>query len=330
MATAVVVTALLLAVLELVARSVYVPPKPRRGTTYVADPALPVLTTFTEIGQHDQRGVYKGVLYETNHLGLRSPERPAAKPAGTIRIAILGDSYAMGDGVLAEDSYAWRLEQELPPVRAGRYETINTALSGLDVDHAVARYEKLGLPYHPDIAVYGFTINDIEGPHYVKSVTPRPDRYGLERSPFALWRLVGPGYVALRERWLPPAGTYSHELAYNYFENPAAWSDFTAALDRLREVDEEHDICTVMFLHTHLVTLNVLHPFTAIYDKVAAAGRDRGFLVIPSLPAFLGRGDKDLWVSHYDSHPNAEAHRLLAEALARGLAELPEACWRAG
>jgi lysophospholipase L1-like esterase len=329
-AAGLVAVAVLLGGLEVVARIAYAPAKQRGRTTYVsADPTLPVLTTFADLDRHDQRGIYKGILYQTNHLRLRSPERPAAKPVGTVRLAVLGDSFAMGQGVLAEDSYAWRLEHELPRVKGGRYETINTAISGLDAAHAVARYAELGLPYNPDIAIYGFTINDIEGPHYVESVTARLDRYGLERSPFALWRMVGPGYVAVRERWLPPAGTFAHELAHNYFENPAAWSDFLTALDRLREINEQRGICTVMFLHTHLVTLNALHPFTSIYDKVAAAGRDRGFLVIPSLPAFLGRKDKDLWVSPDDPHPNEEGHRLLAEALAQGLAELPEACWRA-
>jgi len=329
LATAVAVTILLLAALEVAARLAYTPATPRKGVTYVStDPTLPVLTTFEEIGQHDQRGIYKGVLYETNHLGLRSPERPAQKPEGTTRIALLGDSYVMGDGVLAEDTYAWRLEKELPRVRPGRYETINTGLSGLDAEHAVWRYEWLGLPYHPDIAVYGFTINDIEGPHYIKSVTASIDRYRLQTSPFSLWRLIGPGYVALRERWLPPAGSYAYELAQNYFDNPAAWADFTAVLDRLRDIDDQRAICTVMLLHTHLVTLNALHPFPRIYDKVAAAGRERGFLVIPSLPAFLGRRDKELWVSASDSHPNAEGHRILAETLAAGLAALPDACWQ--
>jgi lysophospholipase L1-like esterase len=166
----------------------------------------------------------------------------------------------------------------------------------------VWRHESLGLAYHPDIAVYGFTINDIEGPHYIKSVNAKHRPVGLENSPFALWRVVGHGYVALRERWLPPVGTYAYELAQNYFDNPAAWADFTA----------------------------VLHPFVQIYNKVAAAGRERGFLVIPSLPAFLGRKDKDLWVSASDPHPNAEGHRILAETLVAGLAALPETCWETG
>jgi hypothetical protein len=121
LATAVIATVLLLAVREVAARIAYTPAKPRKGVTYIStDSTLPFLTTFEEIGQHDQRGIYKGVLYETNHLGLRSPERPAQKPEGTIRIALLGDSYVMGDGVLAEDTYAWRLEDELPRVRPGR------------------------------------------------------------------------------------------------------------------------------------------------------------------------------------------------------------------
>ncbi len=321
--------AVLLAALELGARVFYIPTARSAARTYVsADPTLPELTTFVELDRHEQRGLYRGMLYETNHLRLRSPERPLDKPPNVTRIAVLGDSYVMGDGVLVEDTYAWRLEEEMTRVRPGRYESINTGLSGLDATHAVQRYAELGLPYHPDIAVYGFTINDIEGPHYVKTATPLRDRYALESSPLTLWRVVGPGYVALRERFLPPAGSYVAELRRNYFDNAAAWSDFAAALDRLADVNESHGICSVLFLHTHLVTLNALHPFTSIYDKVAEAGHERGFLTIPSLPAHLGLNEKPLWVSSADSHPNREGHRLLAATLAEGLAALPVECFR--
>jgi hypothetical protein len=302
------------------------PPKVRR---YVAsDPSLPELTTFADLDSTYQRGIYKGVLYETNRLRLRSPDRPLAKPHGVFRVALLGDSYVLGEGVLVEDIYATLLERELASVRPGDYEVINTGMSGLSLEHAVKRYGELGLAYDPDLAIYGFTINDIEGRHYETSVVPGHDPYGVKNSPFALWRAVGPGWVAIREAFWPPRGGYVYELRHNYFENAAAWDDFTGLLDRLVEMNRARGICTVLFLHTHLVTLNFLHPLNGIYAKVAAAAEARGIFPIASLPAHLGRHDKSLWVNPYDSHPNVEGHRILADALLAGLATLPDDCWQ--
>lgn len=294
-----------------------------------ADPTLPELTTFGDLDSTFQRGIYKGVLYETNRLRLRSPERPQRKPPGVFRVAVLGDSYVMGDGVLMEETYAARLERELPSIAPHRftYEVVNTGMSGLDAAHAVARYAELGVAYDPDLAVYGFTINDIEGPNYRKTARAGPDPYGVESSRLALWRLIGPGWVAIREAYFPPPESWAHELRQNYFENEAAWRDFTASIDRLGKIDSARGICTVLFIHTHLVTLNALHPFQSIYEKVAAAGRERGFHVIESFPAFRGKSERALWVSPYDSHPNADGHGLLGEALVAGLRRLPEACW---
>jgi lysophospholipase L1-like esterase len=318
----------LLGALEVAARVFYVPPTSPPARDYVpGDPKLRELT-FWELDKPNARGLSRGVLFETNRMRLRSPERPLEKPPGTTRIAVLGDSFVMGEGVLAEESYVWRLEQEMTRVRPGRYETINTGLSGLNAAQAVKRVLQLGLAYDPDIAVYGFTLNDIEGPRYVKSYEYSRDQYRVESSPFRLWRIAGPGYVAFRERFFPPFASYARELRFNAFENEPAWTDFTAALDQLARISKDRGICTVLFIHTQLVTLNALHPFTSIYDKVADAARERGFLTISSLAAFLGRPEKALWVSSADSHPNPEGHRLLAETLADGLAGLPPECFR--
>ena len=64
---------------------------------------------------------------------------------------------------------------------------------------------------------------------------------------------------------------------------------------------------------------------------VREAAEERGFHVIDSHPYFLGSlmsHATSYWILPADSHPNAEGHALLGEALWDGLEELPDECWK--
>jgi lysophospholipase L1-like esterase len=245
------------------------------------------------------------------------------KPSDVFRIAVIGDSLTMGSGVSVEDTYASRVEAALNEPRADRrYEVLNIGLAALNLSLSVDRLEKIGLQYDPDLVVYGFTPNDLEGPGY-RVITPRKK----DPSPSHLLRLVEPRWRWLRDLFLPYPDSYVSELDWNYFKNPAAWSSFTSGLDRLGAISEERDLCIEILVHTKLRYLNAFHPFRRHYDRVAEAATERGFHVTQSLPYFLGKNGRALWVHKYDAHPNASAHRILARALLVGLEQLPQSCW---
>ena len=118
-------------------------------------------------------GIYKGAYYRTNARGVRGPEYELPKPPGVFRIVIAGDSVTMGDGVREEDAYPHVLQDALdrrpgPP----RYEVLNLGLIGLDIRQVMGRLRNIGLSYEPDLLVYGCTLNDIQGPHYRRSMGP--------------------------------------------------------------------------------------------------------------------------------------------------------------
>jgi hypothetical protein len=74
---------------------------------------------------------WKGAMFRTNHLGLRSPEIAPAKPAGTYRIVVLGSPNTMGYGVDNDQMYPYLLERWLSE-RVGpshRVEVVNLAVS---------------------------------------------------------------------------------------------------------------------------------------------------------------------------------------------------------
>src|SRR5690606_9538975 len=63
------------------------------------------------------------------------------------------------------------------------------------------------------------------------------------------------------------------------------------------------------------------YPFRGIHEKVAATAAGAGFRVIDLVPTFVAAGLdwRAWWATPYDSHPNAAAHRMAAETIAREL-----------
>ena len=319
---------------RIVIENARVPVEPKdEGPAVPEEPDLPVFHGTLPLGGKNVRGVHKRVLFRSNSQGLRGPDYTAAPGPGVFRIAIGGDSVTMGEGVEESSSYSRQLEDRLNE-RPGerRYEVLNVGLSGADASHVMERLTAAADHYRPHMLVYGFTVNDIEGPSYVegerrnelvKAIQENP----LARSPSRLIRVLWWRLQSFRDPPDPREDWYSKELHRNFFENPAAWADFEKALDRFRALAEEHSACGQVFIHTHLAHLDERHPFADIYDRVGEAARRRGLAVITTLDVFEGRHPPDLWVGFFDPHPNREGHAMLAERLAEGLSALPGSCW---
>jgi len=301
----------------------------RPPTTAVPAADLPALGP-ADLVRPDVRGLYGGVVVETNRWGFRGPDVPRRKPPGVFRIVLVGDSIAMGQGVAYADTYAARVERALR--REGRRaRVLNLGAAGLDAGQIVERLKTVGAPLSPDLVVYGFTLNDIEGPLY-RAPEPgfaaerRARRAAAARSPSYLWRVLEPRLASLRELLAPPPGSYVHTLDENYFRNPAAWSALLSVFDDLARGQQAMGACVHVFVHPRLHFLHALHPFRPHYRAVAEAVRARGLTASVAFPRFRGEDAPTLWVGPADPHPNARGHALLAEALLDGLADLPPRC----
>lgn len=124
---------------------------------------LPAINGLIELARPDQHGVHRGVTYTTNSRGLRAPEVARCPDPETFRIAVGGDSIAVGWGVEEELRYSSRLEQLLEAEPIGsweRHEVLNMALAGLNAKLGVRRLLHHASHYRADLIVFGFTPND--------------------------------------------------------------------------------------------------------------------------------------------------------------------------
>jgi hypothetical protein len=94
-----------------------------------------------------------------NREGYRDVDHPIDKPAGTYRIAVLGDSMTEGREVMLDELFWKRLESLLPdcPAFSGkRIETLGFAVNGYGTAQEYLTLEEHALKYHPDLVMLDF------------------------------------------------------------------------------------------------------------------------------------------------------------------------------
>ena len=219
-------------------------------------------------------GYYRreGAAYvQINSGGFRGPEFAAPKPAGTVRIAVLGDSYTEAIQVPYEDTFASVAARQLaqcPLLKGRRVEALNFGVDGYGTTQELMTLRQQVWAYQPDIVVLAiFLGNDVrnnsvtlEGnlcrPFYVEhdgKLTPAGPfqssnsfrlwcmaRFDYRKS--GLFSLIGGAWTILRTRSEQPTAELPVERAINYdiYKPPTeqTWRDAWQVTDDL--VAETH------------------------------------------------------------------------------------------
>jgi len=116
----------------------------------------------------DLEGYYQregGSYVRINSDGLRDREHAKAKPAGTIRIAVLGDSFVEAMHVPVEQTFWSQMEKKLQECNAfpgKKVEVINFGVSGYGTAQELMTLRQKVWGYSPDVVLLAFTtLNDI-------------------------------------------------------------------------------------------------------------------------------------------------------------------------
>lgn len=119
---------------------------------------LPAGSSFT-----DEAPARPRLTYHLDAHGFRGGGFPLAKPPGTVRLALIGDSYVFGIGVADADTLGARLAAELAarfPDR--RLEVLNLGIPGDNLASYVDLFDEATARLAPDLVVIGLTLpNDL-------------------------------------------------------------------------------------------------------------------------------------------------------------------------
>lgn len=103
------------------------------------------------------------VALRFNREGMRDEDFAVAKPAGTRRVAVIGDSMIAAIASDEEQTLVRRLESHLNQTSdAGRWQVMNFGVSGSSTGQELVLYRERVCKYRPDIVVCAFCVaNDL-------------------------------------------------------------------------------------------------------------------------------------------------------------------------
>ena len=242
-----------------------------------------------------------GVDVDINSDGLRDDEYEVERNASR-RVAILGDSLTFGWGVEKSETFEVLLEQMFS--ERGPTEMINFGHGNYNTQQQVNLFKDKGLKYQPDDVFVFYFINDAE-------VTPVRSKWlwvSRLRSVTFLWSRVR----GLLTRTTPGQTFESFYSALYDNDQPG----FIAVKESFLELQA---ICAARGINLKVILLPELHnlveyPFAAEYAKVFNFLQSNGIAVKDLTESFAGYEDAEgLWVAPDDAHPNALAHKMIAE-----------------
>jgi len=243
-----------------------------------------------------------GVDVKINSDGFRDDEYDVQRNE-KYRIMVLGDSLTFGWGVEKDDTYEAILENELSLLRPT--EMINTGHGNYNTQQQVNLFRDKGLKYNPDKVVVFFFINDAE-------VTPVRSKW----TPIARLRSVT--FLWSRVRGLltrtKPGQTFEGFYSALYEDDQPGFITLKESFLDLQGLCEQRGIELQVILIPELHNL-VDYPFSKEYEKVRSFLVENDIATLDLTNDFSTYTDapETLWVALDDAHPNALAHRMIAD-----------------
>jgi lysophospholipase L1-like esterase len=244
-----------------------------------------------------------------NSDGLRDREYPAKK-GDNYRIIVLGDSLTFGWGVAEQDTFSNILEENLN--KSYPTEIINFGTGNYNTEQEVNLFKEKGLKYKPDKVVLFYFINDAEA-------TPKKSKlWFLGYSEFIsfYWSRIN----SLMDKY-SSSQSFGEYYSALYRDDQAGWKNTKSAILELKQ------ICGKENIQLQVVLLPELHDtknqvFREVYDSMAnfLSGNNIEYVNLATL--FKEQDNQmDLWVSYDDAHPNATAHKRIAESITEFISE---------
>jgi hypothetical protein len=125
----------------------------------------------------DWRGTVQGVPYRTNALGLRDRELTTPKPAGTVRVLMLGDSFTEGGGFPDADTVPRRVETALR-TRCPAVEVVNAGTASYSPILEYLVLQEVGVAVAPDLVVVNLDMTDVHD-DFIRTALAELDADGL-------------------------------------------------------------------------------------------------------------------------------------------------------
>lgn len=252
---------------------------------------------------------WQGHLHLFDAEGFRRSTPLPPKAPGTFRIVAVGDSLTYGYGVAAEQAWPAQLEHSLGG--EFRVEVLNLGVCGAQSEEVLGTLRRFLPRVQPDLVLYGVCLNDFlpagRG-EYGNNRAWRVDLPGgnLLEARTRIGALVAEGY----DRLLMRAGVradFMTDILRDFRGYRRRFARDAAAMNRF-VVSRGLPPIIALVLNQSPADAG---PGREIGDVAERSLREAGMNVIPAEYLRLHAG-RNLSVSRWEGHPNAEAHRIFA------------------
>jgi lysophospholipase L1-like esterase len=259
--------------------------------------------------------------YRTNAHGLRDRDRSEKGP-GVTRVLVLGDSYTWGYAVDEDEAYPQTAERLLRKRGHPGIEIINGGIPDYNSRQQRQLLERLMKTYEPDAVVLSYVMNDAEPSTALP--TPPDETYRHATSWFlAELAEISNRHLFKRRVLRTNKDTVSGDYLEGFAEGSPKWRDSKQAIREMRDLCATAGIPLVVFILPDFTqNFDDRYPFRRIHDAVASWGSELDVPVVDLLTVFRGEDHQALLVP-WDGHPNAAAHRRIAEVLVARILEDP-------
>jgi hypothetical protein len=259
----------------------------------------------------------------TNSWGMRDRERALNKPAGVVRIAVLGPSHVMGSGVADADTFTRQLEELLnrSAVPGANFEVLNFGVAAYALTQQLAALQAKVLRFKPDIVVFTDSprLGSPAVQHLLRAIAAKHDHpYPAlaEVTRRSGVHLLGDSGPALPFDWLRRA------MAKAGLAARMPWAE---ADQRLRRSTDEVIRATLLEAAALTRRHGAVPVFLALDNVIAAPeakpralddARAAGMVVFDLLDLWEARRALEtLRIAQWDNHPNALGNRIIADQL---------------
>lgn len=258
-----------------------------------------------------------------NSLGYRDGEIDPVKPAGVYRIAVVGDSFAFGQGIDEEERLSNLLERRLHrPDRP--VQVLNFGRPGNNTADELAVLKKDVLPLLPDFVLLQWYINDVEGWAFDDEEAPpvEPPSGSFVNSVkqtllnrFAMYFFLAEAVHRARA-W--QGATHAAELRERVSDPDTRESRAAdAALREFIRACRERGAEIGLLLVPDLGLINGAYPYDYLHARVMDVCRAEELGCVDLLPLFEPylrdpKAYTQLWVNRFDAHMNGRANELAA------------------
>jgi hypothetical protein len=249
---------------------------------------------------------HKLVPIITNSAGLRDKEYSLMKLEDTFRIAVIGDSFVMADGVAIEDTFHSVLEKRLNnEQRDITYQFINFGVSGYYLTQYLDVLKQKAEGYDPDLILVGFCPRNDQN-------IPEEQRYRDVPRTYPFFHFfVKDALVDIFYR-----GTYfdddifymEKELARNVPFSDKQRRYMTQVFLEMEEFSQQNDVPVIV------VYIDIFYN-EMFAEKLEETVLKQNLYFVNASTPFKGQDINDYIIYPIDSHPNGKAHKIFADEL---------------